>query len=73
MRKLFIVSSALLIGCASNFSKPGASEAELARDHAECKQEAPSAVLVGVIISSQHIGQCMERKGWTAKEQKPPS
>lgn len=61
----------LLAGCAGPWARPGASQADLSRDSAECDYDAAkatasaaSAVDAGWNAGQLHT-QCMKLRGWT--------
>lgn len=82
MRYIFVL---LLVGCtATNWTKQGATKADLDRDYDECQQitkpdAAIPALLVGafgavgvfgsVSISDAKIRSCLQGRGWAAPEQ----
>lgn len=77
MRYLFVLL--VLAGCAAtNWTKDGATPAELDRDYKECKQEAIKGGHAGAVFgalgaassireSDEKIRACMRQKGWRAQ------
>jgi len=71
MKKIFnifiIISIFLLAGCRTYYSKPGTSEAEQARDDAECSVMQGQSGEVGLDVWRQ----CMRGKGYDVERKFP--
>jgi hypothetical protein len=71
MKRAFVMSILLaLAGCAGAWSRPGASDADLTKDQAECDFEAkkatgnnPDAIAAGW-NEGQLMTACLKAKGW---------
>jgi hypothetical protein len=64
-------------GCARYYwSKPGSTEAEFARDSAECAKESapnPTAAAYGIILNERVYRACLTMRGYIrAKQWEPP-
>jgi hypothetical protein len=74
MRVVLLVAAMCLAGCASSTSggwaKPGATEAEVNRDSADClagaQSVAPGREGPRMVVNQDRYRQCMANRGYTA-------
>jgi hypothetical protein len=74
MRVVLLAAAMCLAGCASSTSggwaKPGATEAEVNRDSADClagaQSVAPSREGPRMVVNQDRYRQCMANRGYTA-------